>query len=276
MAVLEEDEEEVEYLLAALNDLAGMQEALLPAILGTPMVCAQSTPEVRAAPPMNVSMHSFGSDKDVTPTRPDTVKRSSQALAASIATPAAAPGLRPKSKPQPQQQRHQTDCSHVDAHENAAQPAQNRNQGKLPTHDPLAIHGSSETDFPSQDYAHQMADKYGNKYFENLEEELPLRTRWVDYKDKEFDPSQIEPGWHAWMSYMVDKSPAVDPLLQRQVRVWEPKEHRPTLTWSRSGYKPYSTYVFTTSPITQQMDSNHSHSTKNKYSAWTPVAKARA
>jgi hypothetical protein len=42
---------------------------------------------------------------------------------------------------------------------------------------------------------------------------------------------------------MVDKSPAEDKLLQRQVRVWEPKEHRPTLTWSRSGYKPYSTYV---------------------------------
>jgi len=48
---------------------------------------------------------------------------------------------------------------------------------------------------------------------------------------------------HAWMSYMVDKSPAADPLLQRQVRVWEPKEHRPTLTWTRSGYKPYNTYV---------------------------------
>jgi hypothetical protein len=47
------------------------------------------------------------------------------------------------------------------------------------------------------------------------------------------------------MSYMVDKSPAEDKLLQRQVRVWEPKEHRPTLTWSRSGYKPYSTYVAT-------------------------------
>jgi hypothetical protein len=45
------------------------------------------------------------------------------------------------------------------------------------------------------------------------------------------------------MSYMVDKSPAQDKLLQRQVRIWEPKEHRPTLTWSRSGYKPYSTYV---------------------------------
>lgn len=45
------------------------------------------------------------------------------------------------------------------------------------------------------------------------------------------------------MSYMVDKAPSQDPILQRQVRVWEPKEHRPTLTWSRSGYKPYSTYV---------------------------------
>jgi NADH:ubiquinone oxidoreductase subunit len=62
-------------------------------------------------------------------------------------------------------------------------------------------------------------DKYGNKYYENEEEELPrmsriclswskaryrkvmatddtiVRTRWVDYKDHEFDASHIEPGW---------------------------------------------------------------------------------
>ncbi|KAK8246734.1 NADH ubiquinone oxidoreductase subunit NDUFA12-domain-containing protein [Phyllosticta capitalensis] len=99
-------------------------------------------------------------------------------------------------------------------------------------------------------------DKYGNKYFENLEEELPLRTRWVDYKEKEYDPSQIEPGWHAWMSYMVDKPPTADPILQRQVREWEPKAHRPVLTLGRSAYKPYST-------------------TKPKYTAWTPVAASR-
>ncbi|KAI0579560.1 NADH-ubiquinone oxidoreductase subunit [Pyrenophora tritici-repentis] len=56
-----------------------------------------------------------------------------------------------------------------------------------------------------KEYAHQMAnigdtkagtligmDKYGNKYFENLEEELPLRTRWVDYKDHEFDPLNLD------------------------------------------------------------------------------------
>lgn len=45
------------------------------------------------------------------------------------------------------------------------------------------------------------------------------------------------------MSYMVDKSPAEDPLLYSGVRPWEPKEHKPVLTASRSAYKPYSTYV---------------------------------
>lgn len=84
-------------------------------------------------------------------------------------------------------------------------------------------------------------DRFGNKYYENLEEELPLRTRWVDYKNKEYDPSQIEPGWHLWMSYAVDKSPAEDPLLQRRQREWEPLEHRPTLTLGRSAFKTYST-----------------------------------
>ncbi|TKA46271.1 hypothetical protein B0A54_03078 [Friedmanniomyces endolithicus] len=99
-------------------------------------------------------------------------------------------------------------------------------------------------------------DSYGNKYYENIEEELPLRTRWVDYHDKEFDPSQIEPGWHAWMSYMVDKPPSEDKLLQRGVRVWEGGMHRPLLTMTRSAYKPYST-------------------TKNKVQPWKPVALSR-
>ncbi|KAJ9628470.1 hypothetical protein H2203_002369 [Taxawa tesnikishii (nom. ined.)] len=120
-----------------------------------------------------------------------------------------------------------------------------------------------------KEYGHQMQymgdtkagtlvgmDSYGNKFYENDAQELPLRTRWVDYKDKEFDPSQIEPGWHAWMSYMVDKAPTEDKLMQRQVRVWEPKGHRPVLTWSRSAYRPYNT-------------------TKNKYSPWKPVATPR-
>ncbi|KAF2457221.1 NADH ubiquinone oxidoreductase subunit NDUFA12-domain-containing protein [Lineolata rhizophorae] len=120
-----------------------------------------------------------------------------------------------------------------------------------------------------KEYAHQMmyigdtkagtligTDRFGNKYYENIEEELPLRTRWVDYVNKEFDASQIEPGWHLWMSYAVDKPPTQDKILRTQLREWEPKEHRPLLTLSRSAYKPYST-------------------TRNKYFPWQPVAKPR-
>ena len=86
-------------------------------------------------------------------------------------------------------------------------------------------------------------DRYGNKYFENLEEDLPLRTRWVDYKDKELDAGQIDPGWHAWMSYMVDKPPSEDALLQFGKRPWESPETKINNTLSRGAYKPYSTYV---------------------------------
>ncbi|THZ08816.1 hypothetical protein D6C93_00332, partial [Aureobasidium pullulans] len=123
-----------------------------------------------------------------------------------------------------------THRNHVDYYENAAQPAPNWSQGDTKAGTLVG------------------KDRYGNKYFENLED-LPLRTRWCDYKDQEFNP-------HAWMSYMVDKPPSQDPLLQRQVRPWEPAEHRPCLTWSRSAYRPFSTV-------------------KNKYQPWTPVAAPR-
>jgi NADH:ubiquinone oxidoreductase subunit len=83
-------------------------------------------------------------------------------------------------------------------------------------------------------------DRYGNKYYENLAE-LPLRTRWVDYREPEFDASQIEPGWHAWMSYMTHDPPNKDPVAQTGIRAWEPREHKPVLTLSRSAYRPYST-----------------------------------
>ncbi|KAG9236635.1 NADH-ubiquinone oxidoreductase subunit B17.2 [Amylocarpus encephaloides] len=99
-------------------------------------------------------------------------------------------------------------------------------------------------------------DRFGNKYYENLQDELPLRTRWVDYKEYEEDPSQIEPGWHAWISYMVDKPPTQDALLETQVRAWELPEHRPNLTMSRSAFKTYSTV-------------------KPKLNAWAPVMSPR-
>jgi len=76
------------------------------------------------------------------------------------------------------------------------------------------------------------------------------------------------------MSYMVDKPPSEDPLLQRQVRSWEVKEHRPVLTFTRSAYKPYSTCVFRCCTTTCD-EADCDCRTKNKYSPWQPKAIAR-
>ncbi|KAI1767517.1 NDUFA12-domain-containing protein [Hypoxylon sp. FL1150] len=121
-----------------------------------------------------------------------------------------------------------------------------------------------------KDYFHQLnyigdtkagaligTDRFGNKYFENTEE-LPLRTRWVDYKKHDFDPAQIEPGWHAWISYAVDKPPSQDPLLAYKRRVWEDIDAKtiPNYTMTRGAYKPYSTV-------------------KSKITTWEPTAVER-
>ncbi|KAI1173468.1 NADH:ubiquinone oxidoreductase 13.4kD subunit [Nemania sp. FL0916] len=100
-------------------------------------------------------------------------------------------------------------------------------------------------------------DKWGNKYFEN-NEELPLRTRWVDYKSHDLDASHIEPGWHAWISYLVDKPPTEDPLLQYKKRAWEDAEPKsiPNHTLFRGAYKPYNTV-------------------KSKITMWEPTAVER-
>ena len=56
-----------------------------------------------------------------------------------------------------------------------------------------------------------------------------------------YNRSQIEPGWHAWMSYLVDKPPIEDAVLRPGQRTWELPEHRPNLTASRAAFKTYST-----------------------------------
>ncbi|KAL8973821.1 MAG: hypothetical protein Q9197_001928 [Variospora fuerteventurae] len=76
-----------------------------------------------------------------------------------------------------------------------------------------------------KEYAHQMmnmgdtkagtyiaTDRYGNKYYENLDEELPL-----------------------------DKPPTEDAVLRTGQRTWELPEHRENLTASRAAFKTYST-----------------------------------
>ncbi|CCX32897.1 NADH ubiquinone oxidoreductase subunit NDUFA12-domain-containing protein [Pyronema domesticum] len=100
-------------------------------------------------------------------------------------------------------------------------------------------------------------DRYGNKFYENVKEELPLRTKWVDYKDWDYDAAHVEPGWHAWLHHLTDKPPGQDPHLMHERRAWEPSSHVANLTWTRGAYKPYSTV-------------------KPKIEQWEPVARTRA
>ncbi|KAK5994055.1 NADH-ubiquinone oxidoreductase subunit N7BM [Cladobotryum mycophilum] len=99
-------------------------------------------------------------------------------------------------------------------------------------------------------------DRAGNKFFENGEE-LPLRTRWVEYAKHDYDAAQIEPGWHAWISYSLDKPPTEDALIQTGTRKFEPALPKPNYTQTRGAFKTYST-------------------TKAKISTWEPVAAERS
>lgn len=51
----------------------------------------------------------------------------------------------------------------------------------------------------------------------------------------------MEPGWHAWMSHMVDRSPAEDPLLIVGTRPFEKPTPTPNYTQTRGAFKTYNT-----------------------------------
>ena len=70
---------------------------------------------------------------------------------------------------------------------------------------------------------------------------MPVSNRAFDLHTISLRSDQIEPGWHAWMSYMVYKPPSADPVLRTGVRSWEKTEHTVNATMSRAAYKPYST-----------------------------------
>ncbi|KAH8734021.1 NADH ubiquinone oxidoreductase subunit NDUFA12-domain-containing protein [Ilyonectria robusta] len=99
-------------------------------------------------------------------------------------------------------------------------------------------------------------DRAGNKFFEN-NEELPLRTRWVEYAKHDYDAAHIEPGWHAWISYSLDTPPTEDALIKAGTRHFEPTKAIPNYTQTRGAFKTYNT-------------------TKPKIQAWQPVATPRA
>ncbi|KAF6138776.1 hypothetical protein GIB67_040908 [Kingdonia uniflora] len=47
-------------------------------------------------------------------------------------------------------------------------------------------------------------DKFGNKYYENLDYQSG-RHRWVEYGDKNrYNASQVPPEWHGWLHFITD------------------------------------------------------------------------
>lgn len=47
-------------------------------------------------------------------------------------------------------------------------------------------------------------DKFGNKYYENLEVQYG-RHRWVEYADKgRYNASQVPAEWHGWLHFITD------------------------------------------------------------------------
>lgn len=100
-------------------------------------------------------------------------------------------------------------------------------------------------------------DKYGNEFYENnTEDEIHLRTRWVVYKDFYGDMSHVEPGWHFWLGYGVDRAPN-NTLPENLSRIAAPSPDNYTnLTGTPGAYMCYST-------------------TKPKVTPWNPTVAER-
>jgi NADH dehydrogenase (ubiquinone) 1 alpha subcomplex subunit 12 len=84
---------------------------------------------------------------------------------------------------------------------------------------------------------------FGNKFYENTEEdEIHLRTRWVIYKERYYDMSQIEPAWHGWLGDLVDTPPNQTKAENLTVRSYPVATERfLNFTGTRGAYRPYNT-----------------------------------
>jgi len=56
-------------------------------------------------------------------------------------------------------------------------------------------------------------DKFGNKYYENIDDYPFGQHRWVEYANaSNYDASMIQPEWHGWMHHVYDETPNDKPL----------------------------------------------------------------
>lgn len=86
-------------------------------------------------------------------------------------------------------------------------------------------------------------DQFGNKYYENDQDEIIMRTRWVEYSGWYFRMDQLEPGWRSWLVYTVDTPPSELKPLQKAIQAF-PKVGPAQIqayTGTSKNYVPYST-----------------------------------
>lgn len=86
------------------------------------------------------------------------------------------------------------------------------------------------------------SDKYGNKYYENQTFFIG-RSRWVEYanyKNLEYDGSQVSPEWSGWLHYRTDAPPQAD-IIKMQAKYKWMLDHSENLTGTKDAYMPYST-----------------------------------
>ncbi|KAG5684545.1 hypothetical protein PVAND_013771 [Polypedilum vanderplanki] len=86
-------------------------------------------------------------------------------------------------------------------------------------------------------------DKYGNKYYENPHFFFG-RNRWVEYaeyKNLEYDATQVPAEWFGWLHYRTDAPPYADiAKLQTKKYKWM-MDHSENATGTKDAYFPYST-----------------------------------
>jgi len=102
-------------------------------------------------------------------------------------------------------------------------------------------------------------DELGNRYFRSRkgrkDKILGMERRWVVYP-RVSEPSQIPPGWHAWMHHRVPTPPSEEKYTPH---AWQ-AHHRPNMTGTAEAYYPPGSILRQDPDVQISKD----------YDAWTP------
>lgn len=99
-------------------------------------------------------------------------------------------------------------------------------------------------------------DEFGNRYYRANVPPLGER-RWVIYAaGRDWDPSQIPPGWYGWMHHTIQTPPVDEDYRPRE---WQ-KPHKANMTGTPAAYRPKGSVL----------RPSHRPRATGDYEAWTP------